>query len=58
MTRSNPDFVPSYRKHQSTGQAVVTLNGQNHYLGSYGTAASKAGLTMSFKLLNLASKVQ
>jgi integrase len=36
------DYVPSYRKHKSTGQAVVTLGGKDHYLGRYGTAASKA----------------
>jgi integrase len=34
--------TPSYRKHRGSGQAVVTLNGRDHYLGRYGTAASKA----------------
>jgi integrase len=33
---------PSYRLHKSTGQAVVTLNGHDHYLGKHGTPASKA----------------
>ncbi len=33
--------VPSYRLHKPTGQAVVTLNGKDHYLGRHGTAASK-----------------
>lgn len=32
--------VPSYRKHKPSGQAVVTLNGMDHYLGPYGTKAS------------------
>jgi hypothetical protein len=34
--------TPSYRLHKPTGQAVVTLNGRDHYLGRYGTAASRA----------------
>src|SRR6516162_9496484 len=42
MPRTRPDFHPRYRKHKATGQAVVTLNGKDHYLGRYGTAASKA----------------
>src|SRR5215510_8536201 len=42
MPRTSPDFVPTYRKHKSTGQAVVTLDGKDRYLGRYGTAASKA----------------
>jgi integrase len=33
---------PKYRKHKASGQAVVTLNGRDHYMGPYGTAASKA----------------
>jgi hypothetical protein len=28
MPRTSPDFVPTYRKHKSTGQAVVTLDGR------------------------------
>ena len=32
---------PSYRHHKPSGQAVVTLAGQDVYLGPYGTAASK-----------------
>jgi hypothetical protein len=28
---------PSYRHHKGTGQAVVTLNGQDCYLGVHGT---------------------
>lgn len=34
--------TPKYRKHRATGQAVVTIAGKDHYLGPYGTKASKA----------------
>lgn len=33
--------VPKYRRHRATGQAVVTLSGKDHYLGPYGSKASK-----------------
>jgi integrase len=33
--------VPSYRLHKPSGQAVVTLNGQDHYLGRFETQASR-----------------
>jgi len=33
--------TPSYRLHKPTGQAVVTLNGQDMYLGKYGTPESQ-----------------
>ena len=33
--------LPSYRKHRANGQAVVTLSGADHYLGKYGTKASR-----------------
>jgi integrase len=33
--------TPSYRRHRASGQAVVTIEGKDHYLGRYGTAASK-----------------
>jgi integrase len=33
--------VPKYRLHKPTGQAVVTLNGHDFYLGKYGSIASK-----------------
>ncbi len=33
--------VPSYRRHKPTGQAVVTLDGRDIYLGKYGTKASR-----------------
>ncbi len=27
--------IPSYRHHKPSGQAVVALNGRDHYLGKY-----------------------
>ncbi|HOW70911.1 MAG TPA: recombinase XerD, partial [Phycisphaerae bacterium] len=33
---------PSYRLHKPSGQAVLTLDGEDHYLGKYGTAESRA----------------
>lgn len=33
--------IPAYRLHRPSGQAVVTLNYQDHYLGRYGTRASR-----------------
>jgi integrase len=33
--------VPRYCKHRASGQAVVTLSGQDFYLGPHGTKASK-----------------
>ncbi len=33
--------VPSYRLHKATGQAVVTLNRKDHYLGKHGTDESR-----------------
>jgi integrase len=33
--------LPKYRKHRGSGQAVVTLCAVDHYLGPYGTKASK-----------------
>lgn len=33
--------LPKYRKHRASGQAIVTLSGFDHYLGPYGTQASK-----------------
>ncbi|MGC8560909.1 MAG: tyrosine-type recombinase/integrase [Phycisphaerae bacterium] len=33
--------IPSYRRHRSTGQAVVTINGRDFYLGPYGCASSR-----------------
>ena len=34
--------VPSYRRHKPSGQAVVTLNGRDIYLGPWNTKASRA----------------
>src|SRR5262245_46088401 len=34
--------VPSYRLHKPTGQAVVRLNGRDHYLGKYRSEASRS----------------
>jgi integrase len=34
--------LPSYRRHKRSGQAVVTLDGRDHYLGPFGSPASKA----------------
>lgn len=36
LTVSNP----KYRKHRASGQAIVTLDGKDHYLGPHGTKAS------------------
>ena len=33
--------VPKYQKHRASGQAVVTINGRDYYLGPHGTKASK-----------------
>ena len=32
---------PAYRLYRRTGQAVVTLNGQDHYIGRHGTKVSR-----------------
>jgi hypothetical protein len=34
--------TPSYRLHKPSGQAVVTLNGRDFYLGRYGSPESRA----------------
>ncbi len=33
--------IPKYRKHRGSGQAVVTLSGQDYYLGPHGTRTSR-----------------
>src|SRR5574340_12967 len=33
--------VPKYRKHRARGQAVVSLDGRDFYLGPHGTLASR-----------------
>lgn len=43
MTATSPSHrrsVPAYRKHRASGRAIVTLNGQDVYLGPYGSAVS------------------
>jgi len=34
--------LPSYRLHRASGQAIVTINGRDIYLGRHGTVESKA----------------
>jgi len=34
--------APSYRLHRPSGQAVVTLDGRDHYLGKHGSRGSRA----------------
>ena len=41
MPRLSPDKLPKYRKHRVSGQAVVTLDGKDFYLGPHGTKASR-----------------
>jgi len=36
------NVAPKYRRHRASGQAVVTLGGQDFYLGPHGTKSSKA----------------
>ena len=33
--------TPSYRKHRASGRAIVTLDGQDIYLGTFGTQTSQ-----------------
>ncbi|WP_417737272.1 tyrosine-type recombinase/integrase [Rosistilla oblonga] len=33
--------LPKYRKHRASGQAVVTIDGKDRYLGPHGTAVSR-----------------
>ena len=33
--------IPAYRRHKFSGQAVVTLNGFDHYLGEFGSEPSR-----------------
>ena len=34
------NHLPKYRKHRASGQAIVSISGQDHYLGPHGTKAS------------------
>jgi len=38
---AKPRKIPSYRLHKPTGQAVVRLDGRDHYLGKHGTPGSQ-----------------
>jgi integrase len=40
MFRKSSD-IPSYRRHRASGQAVVTLNGVDHYLGPWNSPESR-----------------
>ena len=42
MPKVSSNYIPSYRRHKATGQAVVTLAGKDVYLGKHGTKDSKA----------------
>jgi integrase len=41
MNVTNPTRPPSYRLHKASGQAVVTIDRKDHYLGLYGTGESR-----------------
>jgi integrase len=41
MPRGRND-IPTYRRHRASGQAVVTLNGVDHYLGKWNSPESRA----------------
>lgn len=41
MPRVAKDYVPSYRLHKCSGQAVVTLSGRDYWLGLYGSPDSR-----------------
>ena len=41
MPKLSSPAALKYRKHKASGQAIVTLNGKDNYLGTHGTAASK-----------------
>jgi integrase len=42
MSHATSTRQPSYRKHKATGQAVVTLNGKDIYLGRFKSKESRA----------------
>src|SRR5262249_15054271 len=41
MPRRTAGFVPSDRKHRASGQAIVTIEGNDHNLSRWRTAASR-----------------
>ena len=42
MPRINSDFVPTYRRHKQSGQAIVSIGGFDHLLGPWQSKASKS----------------
>ena len=40
MPRVSSDYVPKYRLHRPSGEAHVTIDGQDFYLGPYKSKAS------------------
>jgi integrase len=42
MPRVSKNYVPKYRLHKQSGQAIVTLSYVDHLLGKYGTPESRA----------------
>src|SRR5262245_10711585 len=42
MPRVTGVSIPSYRHHKASGQAVVSIDGRDLYLGTYRSAASRA----------------
>lgn len=42
MSTSGTPHIPSYRPHKATGQARVTIEGKDYYLGRYGSPESRA----------------
>lgn len=41
MSHTSSRRIPAYRHHRPSGQAVVTLNGHDHYLGPHSSPASR-----------------
>lgn len=41
MPRVSPDYVPAYRLHKASQQAIVTLSGRDYTLGAFGSAESR-----------------
>src|SRR3954454_704968 len=41
MPKLSDTAVPSYRRHKQSGQGIVTLSGNDHLLGRFGTKESR-----------------
>ena len=41
MARLKKGGIPAYRRHKARNCAVVTIAGQDHYLGPYGSPSSR-----------------